>query len=247
MRVSSRPAVHVATAALLLAASCGGGTRSDTRNDVQSRSTTVTATPTTGAPTTMTTAASNERFGSSIQGIDASRIAASWRPGCPVAPSDLRLVTVRHWGFDGRARDGELVVHARDADVLVAVFERLFVERFAIEQIRLVDDFGGDDNRSMAANNTSAFNCRRATGSSRWSEHAFGRAVDINPVQNPFVTASGAVLPPNGTPHSRRDAATPGLITSDGPVVAAFRAVGWGWGGDWSPGKDYQHFSASGR
>ena len=117
----------------------------------------------------------------------------------------------------------------------------------AIEQVRLVDEFGGDDDRSMAANNSSAFNCRKATGSDRWSEHAFGGAVDINPVQNPYVTGSGAVLPPNGAAHTRRDRATPGLITAGDPVVKAFAAIGWRWGGDWSEGKDYQHFSATGR
>lgn len=136
--------------------------------------------------------------------------------------------------------------HADHADAVVGVFRALFDARFPVEQVRLVDEFGGDDDQSMAANNTSAFNCRLATGSQRWSEHAYGRAVDINPVQNPFVTRSGAVLPPEGTAHTRRDPATPGLITADGPAVAAFGAVGWQWGGDWSTGKDYQHFSATG-
>lgn len=127
------------------------------------------------------------------------------------------------------------------------VFRRLFDERFPIESMRLVDEFGGDDDRSMSANNTSAFNCRPATGSTRWSEHAYGRAVDINPVQNPYVTRSGAVLPPAGDAHTRRDPATPGLITDGSVVVSAFADIGWTWGGHWSSGKDYQHFSATGR
>lgn len=172
---------------------------------------------------------------------------ASWRPGCPVPLESLRLVTATHWGFDGTVRRGELVVHADYADEIVTVLRRLFASRFPVEQMRLVDEFGGDDDRSMAANNTSAFNCRRATGASRWSEHAYGRAVDVNPVQNPFVMSSGRVLPPAGAAHVRRDRSTPGLITADGPAVAAFRAVGWKWGGAWSRGKDYQHFSATGR
>ena len=174
-------------------------------------------------------------------------MSSSWRAGCPVELRDLRLLTVVHIGFDGQARTGELVVHATVADDIVRVFRMIFEARFPIEQMRLVDDFGADDDRSMAANNTSAFNCRRATGSSRWSEHAFGKAIDINPVQNPYVTRSGAVLPPAGTPFVDRDPAAPGLIAAAGPVVRAFDDIGWGWGGRWSSGKDYQHFSASGR
>lgn len=176
-----------------------------------------------------------------------ARMTASWRPGCPVPLSDLRVVSVTHWGFDDTTRTGEVIVHADAADATVEVFRALYEARFPIQQIRPVDDFGGDDDRSMAANNTSAFNCRPATGSARWSEHAYGRAIDINPVQNPYVTASGAVLPPEGAAHVVRDPATPGLITADGPVVAAFDKVGWHWGGRWSSGQDYQHFSSTGR
>lgn len=171
---------------------------------------------------------------------------ASWRPGCPVALSDLRLIEVSHWGFDGEQRLGELVVHEEQAEAVVIVFRRLFDSRFPIEQIRLVDEFGGDDVASMAANNTSAFNCRRATGAARWSEHAYGRAIDINPVQNPYVTSGGSVLPPAGAEYVSRDAAAMGVIVGDGPVVAAFGSIGWGWGGAWSSGKDYQHFSSTG-
>lgn len=172
---------------------------------------------------------------------------ASWRPGCPVPLADLRLVSITHVGFDGATRPGELVVHASVADDVVGVFRALFDARFPIEQIRLVDEFGGDDDRSMAANNTSGFNCRQATGSTRWSEHAYGKAIDINPVQNPYVTRSGAILPPSGAAFVDRDPGSQGLITADGPVVRAFDAIRWGWGGRWSSGKDYQHFSASGR
>lgn len=181
---------------------------------------------------------------SSVAAIDdalAARMAASWRPGCPVPLADPRRVTVAHWEFGHTVRTGEPVVHAAATDAIVAVFQALYEARFPIQQIAPVDDFVGDDNRSMAANNTSAFNCRAATGSNRWSEHAYGRAIDINPVQNPYLSASGAALPPEGT------AATPALITADGPVVAAFDAVGWRWRGWWSSGRDYEHFSATGR
>ena len=183
----------------------------------------------------------------SIDDATAARMSASWRPGCPVPLADLRLLTLNHWGFDGRPHQGELVIAAQYAEQIASVFRRFFDARFPIESMRLVDEFGGDDNRSMAANNTSAFNCRAATGSTRWSEHAYGRAVDINPIQNPYVTRSGAVLPPEGVDHTTREPTTSGLITADGPVVAAFEDIHWEWGGKWSSDKDYQHFSATGR
>ena len=174
-------------------------------------------------------------------------MSASWRPGCPVPLASLRLVTVQHWSFEGDVRTGELVVAAEHAEATVKVFGALLAARFAIAQVRLVDEYGGDDDRSMAANNTSAFNCRRATGSTRWSEHAYGTAIDINPIQNPYVTSSGRVLPPEGATYIERDPTSPGVIVAGDPVVTAFADIGWKWGGDWSRGKDYQHFSASGR
>ena len=188
-------------------------------------------------------------FAATVSVVDdsvAARMQASWRAGCPVPLEDLRLLTVAHWDFAGRVRTGELVIHAEWADAVVDVFRALFAAEFPIQQVRLVDEFGGDDDRSMAANNTSAFNCRPATGSSRWSEHAYGRAIDINPIQNPYVTPAGSILPPEGAVHVDRDPATTGLIAEDGPVVAAFDDIGWQWGGRWSRGKDYQHFSATG-
>ncbi len=188
-----------------------------------------------------------EGFSGSVAPIDdeiAARMASSWRPGCPVGLPDLRLVRVTHWGFDGQARPGEIVVHRNAADRILGVFSALFAARFPMEQVRLVDEFGGDDDRSMAANNTSGFNCRFVAGTRRWSQHAYGRAIDVNPVQNPYVTG-GEVRPPEGRPYVRRDPAVPGLITANSPAVAAFSRAGWQWGGRWrSP--DYQHFSSSG-
>lgn len=200
-------------------------------------------------PTTTTTPPANPPgFDSSVNEIDAvttARMTASWRPGCPVPLRDLRLVTITHWGFDGRPRPGELVVHATHAERIRRVFAELFAARFPIEQVRLVDEFGGDDDRSMAANNTSGFNCRPAFGSTRWSQHAYGRAIDLNPLQNPYVTGGG-IHPPGGREFVRRDESRQGLITARGPVVQAFARIGWRWGGAWS-NPDYQHFSASGR
>ena len=111
--------------------------------------------------------------------------------------------------------------------------------------MQLVDDFGGDDAASMAANNTSAFNCRRVAGSSSWSQHSYGRAIDINPVQNPYVSGS-TVSPPAGGAYLDRGHIRPGMIVADDAAVRSFAAVGWSWGGAWARTKDYQHFSLTG-
>lgn len=176
----------------------------------------------------------------------AARMASSWRPGCPVPLSDLRHLTIRHWGFHGRPVDGELVVHVHAVPAVRAIFERLYRDRFPIERMRLVDDYGGDDGRSMAANNTSAFNCRRVTGGTGWSEHSYGRAIDVNPVQNPYV-GGGQVLPAAGAAHLDRTRPELGKIREGDALVRAVDAVGWGWGGRWSSIKDYQHLSSTGR
>lgn len=186
-------------------------------------------------------------FESSVQRIDEAlkaRMAYSWRPGCPVPRWKLRYVTVSFVGFRGGARRGELVVHRNQAEAVVGVFERLYELRFPIRRMRLVDDYLGDDDSSMAANNTSAFNCRRRSNGTTWSEHAYGRAIDINPVQNPYVYR-GVADPPAGAAYVDRSPLRKGMVTRG--VRRAFSSVGWSWGGDWTGVKDYQHFSATGR
>jgi len=190
------------------------------------------------------------RFHGGVAAIDAATLARmrySWRPGCPVGPSRLRLLTVDHWGFDGRVHRGELVVQRRYAAPLLRVLASLFADRFPIARMRLVDAYRGDDDLSVAANNTSAFNCRPVAGTSHWSEHAYGRAIDLNPVQNPYVTAGGRVTPPAAGPYADRSRRAPGTIHGGDATVRAFASIGWGWGGLWHAAKDYQHFSASGR
>jgi poly-gamma-glutamate synthesis protein (capsule biosynthesis protein) len=154
-------------------------------------------------------------------------------------------VTVDHWDFAGRLRTGELLVHRDVAASVVQVFRRLHETRFPIASMELVDRFGGDDGRSMAANNSSAFNCRPVTGGTSWSEHSYGRAIDLNPVQNPYVRGS-TVFPAAGRAFLDRTASRPGLIRQGDAVEQAFVGIGWSWGGRWSS-PDYQHFSASGR
>jgi hypothetical protein len=176
-----------------------------------------------------------------------ARMTGSWRPGCPVPIEDLRLLYIDHWGFDGKVHHGEMVVHWNYARDVLTVIEALFDAKFPIRRMQLVDEYGADDDRSMAANNTSAFNCRPVTGGTRWSEHSYGWAIDINPIQNPYVTSGGTVLPPAGARYADRSLRAKGMVRTNGVVVKAFAAVGWSWGGYWSSIKDYQHFSKTGR
>ena len=171
----------------------------------------------------------------------------SWRPGCPVPLRDLRVLTVRPWGFDGSIRNGTLIVHRDVAQRLVGVFRRLYEARFPIRRIVPVDAYGGSDFRSIEADNTSAFNCRYVDGTRRWSEHAYGRAIDVNPIENPYVSSSGRVSHPASRSYVRRTPVRQGMAVEDGTLARAFDAAGWGWGGRWSGARDYQHFSASGR
>jgi D-alanyl-D-alanine carboxypeptidase len=139
-------------------------------------------------------------------------IGSSWHPGCPVPLRDMRLVRVSCVGFDDRAHQGELVVHRWYAGGIVRVFSRLYAARYPIRRMRLVDDYGADDDRSMAADNTSVFNCRlRAGSSTEWSQHAYGRAIDLNPVENPFVTPTH-VSPPAGASYVDRSQQLSGMI-----------------------------------
>jgi hypothetical protein len=187
-------------------------------------------------------------FVSTISEIDpatAARMSTSWRSGCPVALSDLRYLTVTYRGFDAGDHQGELVVANSVASDVVDIFGQLYAAGYPIASLRLVDDFGGSDDESMAANNSSAFNCRPITGGGGFSEHSFGTAIDLNPVQNPYLSGS-LVLPEQGRPYVDRQSA-PGVIEPGDAVVTAFAGHGWTWGGTWNGPIDYQHFSVSGR
>ena len=173
----------------------------------------------------------------------AKRMQTSWHAGCPVALKDLRYMTMTFVGFDGQPHTGEMVVHADAVNVVARVFKKLYDGGFPLHRMHLVDSYGGDDDRSMAAGNTSAFNCRRVEGSTSWSQHAYGRAIDINPVENPYVH-SGTVDPPAGKPYVARSPYRRGMVNQ--LVIDAFAVQGWGWGGSFRSSKDYQHFSRSG-
>ena len=170
----------------------------------------------------------------------------SWHPGCPVPLRDLRALSLSYRGFDGRAHTGRLVVHRDVARELVGVFRRLYDAGVPIRRMVPVDAYGGSDFRSIEADNTSAFNCRYVEGTTRWSEHAYGRAIDVNPIENPYVSG-GSTSHRASRPYLDRSRRRPGMAVEGGALVRAFDVVGWGWGGRWSGAKDYQHFSASGR
>jgi D-alanyl-D-alanine carboxypeptidase len=175
-----------------------------------------------------------------------SELRYSYRAGCPVGPSELRTIRLSYWGFDGRPRVGELVVNRRVMHDVVTVFRRLFAVRFPIRRMVPVSRYRGSDDASMAADNTSGFNCRFVSGTSRWSMHAYGLAIDVNPVENPYVSG-GRVSPPAGNRYLDRTRRGPGMAVAGGVLVQAFAAVGWKWGGHWSGSLDYQHFSTTGR
>jgi hypothetical protein len=237
-------------------------TTESTSTTVARRSTTTTTTsttvPTTAAqpvstttappppPPTTTTTASLPPFAASIKTVTADDLYASWRPGCPVPVEQLRAIDASHLGYDGKVHTGRLIVAANLAQGVVDVLRDLYAARFPIQRMQPVDVYGGDDNASMRANNTSGFNCRPVTGGSGWSEHAFGRAIDVNPLTNPYVK-NGTVLPPEAARYADRSRNDPGMIHSDDATVRAFAARGWKWGGYWSSLKDYQHFSTTGR
>ena len=167
----------------------------------------------------------------------------SYRAGCPIGPSELRAVSVSHWGFDGTPRVGRIVVAKRVAPGLVSVFRTLWRERFPIRRLQPVSVYRGSDDASMAADNTSGFNCRLVGGTNRWSMHAYGEAVDVNTVENPYVRGS-TVSPPSGRRYLDRGSSRPGMAVRNGVLVRAFAAAGWKWGASFG---DYQHFSTTGR
>jgi D-alanyl-D-alanine carboxypeptidase len=187
-----------------------------------------------------------ETFLGTVHPVTARELPYSWRAGCPVGPAQLRLLRLSYWGFDGKRRIGSLVVRDRVARDVVTVFRRLYAVRFPIRRLRKVDAYRGSDDASMAADNTSGFNCRFVSGTSRWSQHAYGEAIDVNPVENPYVQGA-RVSPPAGRRYLDRSPARPGMAVEGGVLVRAFEAVGWKWGGRWTGSRDYQHFSTTGR
>jgi len=151
--------------------------------------------------------------------------------------------------FDGRARTGEIIVNASVVHQVIEIFSILYRARFPISRMEPVDVFHGSDPRSMAADNTSGFNCRYAVavGLPQWSMHAYGLAIDVNTVQNPYLEPGSGVQPPAGGAYVDRSDIRPGMAYPGGVLVLVLSSVGWGWGGNWAGSPDYQHFSVNGR
>lgn len=219
-----------------LGAGAGAGVGAGEAEPAMTPATVTTSADLSGAPTPL------PAYRSSVRGIDATlaaRMRFSWRARCPVPLRDLRHLRMTYYGFDGLAHTGEMVVHRDVAPAVTGVFRRLYDSRFPIARMRLVDAYSGDDGASMKANNTSAFNCRAKTGGTGWSVHSYGRALDVNPVQNPYVKGA-TVLPGAGAAYTDRWPLRKGMVTWT--VRDAFADAGWRWGGSWTSLKDYQHF-----
>jgi hypothetical protein len=186
-------------------------------------------------------------FVHTVSPVTRAQLPHSWHSGCPVAPSALRRVRLSYWGFDGLPRTGALVVNESAVSDVVVVFKRLYGARFPLRRMRPIDAYGGNDERSLAADNTSGFNCRYVVGPGprRWSQHAYGLAIDVNPVENPYLE-DGRVHPRAGRAYLNRSRFRPGMAVRGRVLVRAFAAVGWQWGGRWAGTPDYQHFSSTG-
>ena len=196
------------------------------------------------------------RFDASVHPLSASNRAdlkriGSWRPVCPVPMSRLRLLSVTYWGFDRRTHTGQIVVNERAAHPLKKVFRRLFELRFPIRHMRFKDQYSLVSSRPDDIDISGSFDCGKAKPSpcspgaaTGWSNHAYGLAIDLNPVENPY-TCGGRAFHPESEPYMDRSRLRKGMVTPE--VVRAFRSIGWGWGGDWTgPTKDYTHFSVTG-
>ncbi len=167
----------------------------------------------------------------------------TWHKNCPVPIKNLRLLTLPYWGFDHRLhRDGQLIVNQSVATEVLTIFNHLAEIHFPIYSMKLIENFNGNDDASDAADNTSAFNCRPMTGTTtKWSLHSYGLAIDINPLENPYVN-NGHVLDPHAKRYINRQHEINGMIRTSSVIYQLFIQQGWKWGGNWKNPIDYQHF-----
>jgi len=174
--------------------------------------------------------------------ISRGEVPKSWNAEGPVPLSDLRLLNLQHYDLDFKVQQGELVVHKDVVNEVVIIFSELFYNKFPIAKMKLVDHYNADDEASMSDNNTYSFCSRKSTGAEKWSIHAYGRAIDINPLFNPYIKGE-VILPKSGINYvDRTKTETPGMIHHGSKIYEIFRKYGWVWGGDWNSLKDYHHF-----
>lgn len=189
------------------------------------------------------TPAPDSRRAAVVHPVTAAELGATWRPGCPVGPEALRRVELDYLAPDGQTRRGSLVVHREYADDVIAIFADLQRLRYPIAKMQTVDHYpAAEDELSMRDNNTSAFNCRPLPGSTDWSLHAYGRAIDINPLVNPYIDNAGNLEPKTAGRYLDRELAEPGMLNAGDQAVQVFTDRGWRWGGAWRNPVDYQHF-----
>lgn len=207
-----------------------------------------TTTTSTLAPTTTTTTTTIPPFTSVVSLVTTSQLGATWHIGCPVDANQLRQIQMDYWGFDNQAHVGTMVVNAAVVQSVIHVFSMLYAARFPIYEMIPQSMYGGVDDVAAAADDTSGFNCRFAVapGPPQWSMHAYGEAIDVNDVQNPYIDGA-TIIPPAGAAYEDRADVRPGMAVLGGTLVNAFASVGWPWGGRWTGGVDYQHFSLNGR
>jgi len=178
-----------------------------------------------------------------VHPVTAAELGATWRPECPVEPESLRRIDIDFLGFDGVVHRGQLVVHEDVVDDVIAIVDQLRQIRYPIEKMQTVEKYpGAEDELSMQDNNTSAFNCRALPGSAAWSLHAYGRAIDINPLVNPYIDAAGDLQPSTAGRYLDRTRDDLGLLHAGDAAVRVFIDRGWRWGGSWRNPIDYQHF-----
>lgn len=172
----------------------------------------------------------------------------SYKKGCPVSLKDLRYLRIKHLNFKGNTVMGEMVVHKDVSSEVMHIFDALYDIGYPIQKMKLVSAYKGNDWQSIESGNTSAFNCRNATGSKKWSKHSYGKAIDINPIENPYIARSGRIshkasLKYRKRVHKNASHADKAVLLKSDKATKIFKKYDWKWGGDWSGVKDYQHFS----
>ena len=165
----------------------------------------------------------------------------TYKENSEIHMDDLSYLNIRYLDFSHNIADGEMIVHKSLAKEVLEIFEMLFEAEYEIERIKLCDEYEGDDEASMSDNNSSAFNYRNVDGTQTLSLHAMGRAIDINPLYNPYITAD-KVSPANSAPYVDRTKSFSHKIDHHDICYKVFASRGWLWGGDWKDSKDYQHF-----
>lgn len=200
-------------------------------------------TPPAAQPTGPTHPTSTAPRAAVVTAVTAGELGATWHPDCPVAPEQLRRVEVDYIGFDNQTHRGALVVNEDVVADVIAIFGELERLRYPIAKMQTVEHYPkADDELSMEDNNTSAFNCRPMPSGTSWSLHAYGRAVDLNPLINPYITRSDDLQPKTAAAYLDRSRTDPGILHAGDPAVQAFTDRGWIWGGSWRNPIDYQHF-----